>query len=70
MNEVIGIINSVGFPIFTTLCLGFYVYDQNKKSMEKIDKIQNSIIEDNKLLRETINNNTLALNKLCEKLDM
>lgn len=53
MNDILTVITTVGFPIAMCLILCFYIY--------KIDDEHNKEVD---ALRETLNNNTLALEKL------
>lgn len=58
MNEVATLITNVGFPIGLTLILLWYIYDSNNKHKEEMDKMS-----------EALNNNTLALTKLIDRLE-
>lgn len=57
MGDIVSIISSVGFPITMTLILLWYIYDSNNKHKEEIDKMS-----------EALNNNTIAITKLLDKL--
>lgn len=50
VNTISTLISSVGFPIFTTIVLFYYIYKQQEKTNDTINK-----------LSETINNNTKAM---------
>ena len=50
VNTISTLISSVGFPIFTTIVLFYYIYKQQEKTNDTINK-----------LTETINNNTNAM---------
>lgn len=58
MNEVVTLITNVGFPIGLTLILLWYIYDSNNKHKGEMDKMS-----------EALNNNTLALTKLIDRLE-
>lgn len=58
MNEVVTLITNVGFPIGLTLILLWYIYDSNNKHKEEMDKMS-----------EALNNNTVALTKLIDRLE-
>lgn len=58
MNDIVSIISTVGFPIALTLILLGYIYDSNNKHKEEIDKMS-----------EALNNNTLALTKLLDRME-
>lgn len=62
MNDAITIINSVGFPIFCVLGLGFYIYMMNKE--QKADREKTNDIIMNFALN--LQANTNALQNLSE----
>lgn len=69
VNEIVTIISSVGFPIVACIGLGWYVKyqtDNNNKEVAEMRKEHNDEI--NKVT-DALNNNTLALQKLCDKID-
>lgn len=57
MENIVSVISSVGFPITMTLILLWYIYDSNNKHKEEIDKMS-----------EALNNNTIAITKLLDRL--
>ena len=57
MGDIVSVISSVGFPITMALILLWYIYDSNNKHKEEIDKMS-----------EALNNNTIAITKLLDKL--
>lgn len=57
MGDIVSVISSVGFPITMALILLWYIYDNNNKHKEEIDKMS-----------EALNNNTIAITKLLDKL--
>ena len=58
MDNILQAISTVGFPIALTLILLWYIYDSNDKHKEEIDKMS-----------EALNNNTLALTKLLDRME-
>lgn len=60
--DIAQIIGSFGFPIAMCLLMGLYVKYITEASREDRKELQN-------IVTETINNNTLALNTLCNKID-
>lgn len=58
MQELANVISSLGYPIVMSLLLLYMMYDNEKKYDETIEG-----------LRKTIENNTLTLTKLCERLE-
>ena len=69
MNDIVSIISAVGFPIVAAIGCGYFVkwqYEQNMKQMEEIRKEHK---EEVTKMTEALNNNTLALNTLINKLE-
>lgn len=58
MDNILQAISTVGFPIALTLILLWYIYDSSNKHKEEIDKMS-----------EALNNNTLALTKLLDRME-
>lgn len=58
MNEIISAISSVGFPIVCCIILFYYINKQTEVHKEEIAQ-----------LTAVINQNTIALTKLTDKLD-
>lgn len=58
MDNILQAISAVGFPITLTLILLWYIYDSSNKHKEEIDKMS-----------EALNNNTLALTKLLDRME-
>lgn len=68
-NDVVQIISTLGFPI--AMCVGAcffikYQFDTSNKQMEDLRKEHK---EEIKQMTEAINNNTLVIQKLVDKLD-
>ena len=69
MNDIVSIISAVGFPIVAAVGCGYFVkwqYEQNQKQVEAMrlehkEEVQN--------MTKAIENNTLALTRLIEKID-
>ena len=69
MNEVVSIISAVGFPIVAAVGCGYFVkwqYEQNQKQIEEMRKEHK---EEGGKMTEALNNNTLALQKLIDKIE-
>lgn len=69
MNDVVQIISTLGFPI--AMCVGAcffikYQFDTSNKQMEDIRKDHK---EEIKQLQTALDNNTIALTKLLDRLD-
>ena len=57
MQDIIQAISTVGFPIIAAVGVALYAYTMQCKSNETIDR-----------LRETLEENTLVMTKICERL--
>lgn len=62
------IISTVGFPIVCFIMCGWYVKYREDKNDEKIDKLNTMHDDESKQMIAALNNNTLALQKLTDKL--
>lgn len=69
MNEWISAISTIGFPICACLGLGFYVKYQTDKYDQSIREMQKEHKDEVTKMTEALNNNTLALQKLIDKID-
>lgn len=69
----IQLIGTLGFPIVACICMALYVKEQSKENREDIKLINeqhNKEMTDFKdQFVQALNNNTIALTKLCEKLE-
>lgn len=68
MNAITEMISTVGFPIVCFIMSGWYVKYREDKNDEKVSKIIDAHADENKRITEAVNNNTLALQKLTDKL--
>lgn len=69
MNDVVQIISAVGFPIVAALGCAYFVkwqYEQNQKQIEEMRKEHK---EETANMTKAIENNTIALTRLIEKID-
>jgi hypothetical protein len=69
MNEITQLITTLGFPIVTCIFLGWYVKIQTDNYRSDVSQLQTEHKEEIMKVTEAINNNTLALTKLVDKLD-
>lgn len=73
MEQWLSLIGSVGFPIVACIGMAFYVKEQNKNNREDVKELnaihtkEMDAFKDE--IKQALNNNTIALTKLCEKLD-
>ena len=69
MNEIISLVSSVGFPIVACIYISFYVKTQTQNYREDIKELQKEHREEISQLSSVLENNTLAIQKLCDKID-
>lgn len=65
----ITIIGSVGFPIVACFGMAWWVKYSTDQNNARMDKIQTEHKEEIQKVTEALNNNTLALQKLCSRLE-
>lgn len=68
MNEIVQVISAVGFPIVAALGCGFFVKWQYEQNMKQTESMRQEHKEEVSKMTEALNNNTLALQKLIDKL--
>ena len=67
--DIVTTISTLGFPIVACIALGWfckYMIDNNNKNIEKMFNLYDKANQEN---REAIQAVTVALDKLCDKLD-
>ena len=69
LNAISEAISTVGFPIVCFIMCGWYVKYREDKNDEKLDKLNTQHDEESKQMIAALNNNTLALQKLTDKLE-
>lgn len=62
-------VSVVGFPIVMCLIFIYYVKYLTDKNAEQIDKLNDQHRQETSELTKAVENNTLALTRLIEKLD-
>lgn len=68
-NTIIGAIGSVGFPIVACIAIAWFFYKVNENYRQDIKELTASHKEEAQSMRDALNNNTLALQKLLDKLE-
>lgn len=68
LNDVLNVINTVGFPIAMCVFLCWYVRDSTEKNREEVNKINADHKEEVANITTALENNTIALTKLCERM--
>lgn len=69
MSDIVSIISAVGFPIVAAIGCAYFVkwqYEQNQKQIEEMRKEHK---EEVTKMTEALNNNTMALQKLIDKIE-
>lgn len=69
MDVWIQIISSLGFPIMAAIACGWFIKYQMDQYKQDLKDIRTEHKEEIKDLQEVINQNTLVLQKLCDRLD-
>lgn len=67
-NDIMTLITSVGFPIVMCGAMGWYLKYISDKHSSEVSQLNAQHNEEMKQVTEALNNNTLALQKLCDKL--
>lgn len=68
MNDVVSIISAVGFPIVAAVACGMFVKWQYEQNAKQVDEMRKEHKEEVQKMTEALNNNTLALQKLIDKI--
>lgn len=66
VQDVLSAITTVGFPIVCCIAMAWYVKYSTDSNKEEIAKLNEQHREEMKEVTTAINNNTLALQKLCD----
>lgn len=68
LQAIVSVIAQFGFPITACCVMGWYVKDINEKHRADISELNEQHRQEMNDVKEALNNNTLALQKLCDKL--
>ena len=68
-TTVMSAISTVGFPIVCCLGMAWYVKYTTDKNREEVTKLNEQHQEEISQVTTALNNNTFALQKLCERMD-
>ena len=69
MTEIINAITTVGFPIVSCICIAWYAKYTNDNYRNDMKEASNQHKEEMSQLSQALQNNTLALQKLCTMLE-
>lgn len=67
-TTVVQLIGSYGFPIVACIAMAWYIKDNTKSQRDEISRLNAEHKEEMEHVTEAINNNTLVIQKLCDKL--
>lgn len=62
------LIGSFGFPIVACICMAWYVKYQMDENNRQLSEIRNEHKAEMNKVTTALNNNTVAINTLCERL--
>lgn len=68
ITQLTQMIMNVGFPIVMCGAMSWYVKDTSDKHREEVRQLNEQHKEEMEQVTEALNNNTLALQKLCDKI--
>lgn len=68
VNDIVTIITTVGFPIVACGAMGWYVKYISDRHSAEVQQLNEQHKEEMEQVTEALNNNTLALQKLCDKI--
>lgn len=74
VNEIVTLVSTVGFPIVCCIAMAIYVAKSAETQREDTKQLNEhhtaEMLAFKDEIKEALNNNTIALTKLCEKLDI
>lgn len=68
-STITTIISSLGFPIFCCLALGWWIKSTTESFNKQLEDTRKDHKEEIKSLKESLDNNTLVLTKVLDKLE-
>lgn len=69
-NTITTLIGSVGFPIVACIAMGWYVKYQTDQNTKEVENMRKEHKEEVQKMTEAINNNTIAMQKLVDKIEL
>lgn len=69
INTILQAVTTVGFPIVMCLVMAWYIKTINESHRKEIENINALHKNETDKFTEAINNNTLALQKICDRID-
>lgn len=68
INDILTAVTTVGFPIVCCGAMMYYVKYTTDKHREEIETLNTQHKDEMREVTNAVNNNTLALQKLCDKM--
>lgn len=68
-NTIMTMVGSLGFPIVACIGMAYFFAKVNENYRTDIKDMQNTHKEETRQLTEAVNNNTLVIQRLIDKLD-
>lgn len=69
MNDIITAISTLGFPIVACIGMGWYVKYQTDANNQEVSEMRKEHKQEIDKVTKALNDNTLVIQKLCDKLD-
>lgn len=69
MSDLVQIVSALGFPIACCIAMGYFFKYITDKDREERQALSDQHREEMRDVSTALNNNTIALTKLCERLD-
>lgn len=69
MNDIVSVISTVGFPIVAAIGCGVFIKWQYEQNLKQVEELRKEHKDEVSKMTDALNNNTLALQKLIDKLD-
>lgn len=66
--QIMEAVTTIGFPVVMCFAMGWFVVDQTNKHREEVAKLNEQHKQEMETVTEAINNNTIALKELSERL--
>lgn len=69
LQDIVNTITTVGFPIVMCLACAWYIKYTNDKHRDEVARLNEAHAKEMETVTQAINNNTIALTKLAERLE-
>lgn len=69
LSDLVQIVSTLGFPIACCIAMGYFFKYITDKDREERQTLSDQHREEMRDISTALNNNTVALTKLCERLD-